>query len=99
VTTQLQSLVWSLAGIYVLIALLGRSLRWGVYCVLPSALAVLIKLAVMGWVGILLGVATSMFAAMTLGLGVNCAIHLLEGCAKRGPAARRRRRPCDAPWS
>jgi len=26
-----------------------------------------------------LGVATSMFAAMTLGLGVNCAIQLLEG--------------------
>ena len=46
---------------------------------LPSALAVLIKFAVMGWAGIPLGVATSMFAAMTLGLGVNCAIHLLEG--------------------
>ena len=82
VTTQLQSLVWSLAGIYALTALLGRSLRWGVYCVLPSALAVLVKLAVMGWVGIPLGVATSMFAAMTLGLGVNCAIHLLEGCGQ-----------------
>ena len=52
------------------------------YCVLPSALAVLIKLAVMGWMGIPLGVATSMFAAMTLGLGVNCAIHLLEGCGQ-----------------
>ena len=46
---------------------------------LPSALAVLVKFAVMGWVEIPLGVATSMFAAMTLGLGVNCAIHLLEG--------------------
>jgi predicted RND superfamily exporter protein len=34
---------------------------------------------VMGWADIPLGVATSMFAAMTLGIGVNCAIHLLEG--------------------
>jgi hypothetical protein len=58
---------------------LGGSWRWGVYCVLPSALAVLIKFAVMGWLGIPLGVATSMFAAMTLGIGVNCAIQLLEG--------------------
>ena len=33
----------------------------------------------MGWLGIPLGVATSMFAAMTLGIGVNCAIQLLEG--------------------
>jgi len=79
VSTQLQSLFWSLLGIYAITALLGGSWRWGVYCVLPSALAVLIKFAVMGWLGIPLGVATSMFAAMTLGIGVNCAIQLLEG--------------------
>jgi predicted RND superfamily exporter protein len=78
VTTQLQSLGWSLAGIFLVTALLGGSWRWGVFCVLPSALAVLIKFAVMGWLEIPLGVATSMFAAMTLGIGVNCAIQLLE---------------------
>jgi hypothetical protein len=79
VTTQLQSLFWSLAGIYVVTAIFGRSLRWGIYCVLPSALAVLINFAVMGWFNIPLGVATSMFAGMTLGIGVDFAIHLLEG--------------------
>jgi predicted RND superfamily exporter protein len=79
VTTQLQSLFWSLLGIYAITTILGGSWRWGLYCVLPSALAVLMKLAVMGWLGIPLGVATSMFAAMTLGIGVNCAIQLLEG--------------------
>ena len=78
VTTQMQSLIWSLAGIFVVTALFGRSWRWGFYCLLPSVLAVLIKFAVMGWSDIPLGVATSMFAAMTLGIGVNCAIHLLE---------------------
>lgn len=78
VTTQVQSLLWSLAGICVVTALLGRSLRWGLYCVLPSALAVLVNFAVMGWCGIPLGVATSMFAGMTLGLGVDFAIHLVE---------------------
>jgi len=78
VTTQLQSLIWSLAGILLVTALLGGSMRWGFYCVLPSLVAVMIKFAVMGWLGIPLGVATSMFAAMTLGIGVNCAIHLLE---------------------
>lgn len=79
VTTQMQSLFWSLVGIYAVTALLGRSLRWGVYCVLPSALAVLINFAVMGWLNIPLGVATSMFAGMTLGIGVDFAIHVLEG--------------------
>jgi hypothetical protein len=79
VVTQLQSLIWSLLGIFLVAAWLGGSWRRGFYCLLPSALAVLVKFAVMGWVGIPLGVATSMFAAMTLGIGVNCAIHLLEG--------------------
>jgi predicted RND superfamily exporter protein len=79
VTTQLQSLVWSLVGIYVVTAIFGRSLRWGIYCVLPSTLAVLINFAVMGWFNIPLGVATSMFAGMTLGIGVDFAIHVVEG--------------------
>ena len=77
VSTQMQSLAWSLLGIFLVTSLLGRSWRWGVYCVLPSVLAIVIKFAVMGWTGIPLGVATSMFAAMTLGIGVNCAIQLL----------------------
>jgi len=80
VTTQMQSLFWSLAGIFAVTALFGGSWRWGFFCMLPSLLAVVLKFAVMGWAGIPLGVATSMFAAMTLGIGVNCAIHLLEGC-------------------
>ena len=79
VTTQLQSLFWSLVGIYAVTALLGRSWRWGGYCVLPSTLAVVINFAMMGWLGIPLGVATSMFAGMTLGIGVDFAIHVLEG--------------------
>lgn len=90
VTTQMQSLIWSLVGIYLVTALFGRSLRWGIYCVLPSTLAVVINFAVMGWLGIPLGVATSMFAGMTLGIGVDFAIHVLEGCA-HAPAGGRSR--------
>ncbi len=79
VSTQMQSLLWSLAGIFLVTSWLGGSLRWGVYCVAPSLMAVVIKFAIMGWLDIPLGVATSMFAATTLGIGVSCAIHLLEG--------------------
>ena len=79
VSTQLKSLAGSLIGIYLVTALFGRSWRWGVFCVLPSTLAVLVNFAVMGWFGIPLGVATSMFAGMTLGIGVDFAIHVLEG--------------------
>jgi len=78
VTTQVRSLLASLIGIFVVTAFLGRSLVWGVLCVLPCALAVLVNFAIMGWVGMPLGVATSMFSGMTLGIGVDYAIHLLE---------------------
>jgi predicted RND superfamily exporter protein len=88
VSTQLQSLVWSLLGIFAVAAVLGGSWRWGFYCLLPSLLAVVIKFAVMGWADIPLGVATSMFAAMTLGIGVNCTIHLLEGFSQARAAGR-----------
>ena len=78
VETQVLSLLLSLAGIIAVTAVLGRSFVWGLYCVLPCALAVLANFAVMGWIGMPLGVATSMFAGMTLGIGVDYAIHLLE---------------------
>ena len=77
VTTQMQSLIWSLVGIYVITAILGRSLQCGLYAVIPCALSVLLNFAVMGWLNIPLGVATSMFAAMTLGIGVDFAVHVL----------------------
>lgn len=79
VATQLKSLGWALAGICLVTALFVRSLRWGLLCVLPSAVAVLVNFGLMGWVGIPLGVATSMFAGMTLGLGVDFAIHFFAG--------------------
>ncbi|MCP4202195.1 MAG: MMPL family transporter [bacterium] len=77
VTTQVRSLLLSLVGILIVAALLGRSLRHGLYCVVPPAFAVAVNFAVMGWLDIPLGVATSMFAGMTLGVGVDFAIHLL----------------------
>lgn len=78
VRTQMQSLVGSLVGIFLVTAVLGRSLRWGLYAMVPCTLAVGINFAVMGWADIPLGVATSMFAGMTMGIGVDFAIHMLE---------------------
>ncbi len=76
VRTQVVSGLGSLAGVLVVTTLLGRSLIFGQLCVLPSSLAVLFNFAAMGWLGVPLGVATSMFSAMTLGIGVDYAIHL-----------------------
>jgi len=104
VTTQLQSLVFSLIGIFLGTALLGRSLLYGLYCTLPCALSLPIVFAAMGWMGIPLGVATSMFAAMILGAGVDFAIHVLDrfraehaGARFEHASARISSRTADAP--
>ncbi len=82
VTTQVESLALSLLGIFAVTAWLARSVARGLLCVVPAALAVLFNFAAMGWLGIPLGVATSMFAGMTLGVGVDYAIHLLARLEK-----------------
>lgn len=77
VATQVGSLAFSLLGILAVTAGLTRSVRWGLLCVVPAGLAVLLDFAAMGWLGIPLGVATSMFAGMALGVGVDSSLHLL----------------------
>jgi hypothetical protein len=84
VATQVESLALSLAGILAVTALLTRSFRRGLYSVVPPALAVLLDFAAMGWLAVPLGVATSMFAAMTLGIGADYSIHLLERARRAG---------------
>ena len=92
VSTQLRSLWGSLVGVFAVTAILSRSLRAGVYCLVPCTLAVLATFAAMGWADIPIGVATSMFSAMTLGIGIDYAIYLQE----RHGLARARGLPPDA---
>lgn len=55
---------------------------------MPAAFAVAANFAAMGYLRIPLGVATSMFCAITIGVGVDYAIHLIDRC-------RTLRRACD----
>jgi predicted RND superfamily exporter protein len=78
VRSQTGSLLMALAGNLLIVTLLFRSLRYGIACVAPTALAVAWAFGLMGWLGIPLGVATSMFCAVTLGIGDDYCIHFLE---------------------
>ncbi len=78
VTTQTRSLLISLVGIWLVTTISYASLKLGLLSVLPCAIAVLVNFGVMGAIGMPLGVATSMFACMTLGIGVDYAIHFLS---------------------
>jgi len=68
----------ALAGTLAIIAVLFRSLRLGLVCVAPTAVAVAWTFGLMGWLGIPLGVATSIFCAVTLGIGADYGVHFLE---------------------
>ena len=88
VRTQVSSLLLALAGALVVLSLLYRSLSTALLALTPTCFAVLWIFGLMGWLGIPLGVATSMFCAITLGIGVDYGIHLLER-VRRGRAAGR----------
>lgn len=77
-----KSLVWSLvlalAVTLTTAALMLRSWRAGCLALLPVGLAVTWNFGLMGWLGIPLGVATSTFSAVALGVGVDFALHWLS---------------------
>jgi hypothetical protein len=55
-----------------------RSISAGLVSILPVSFAVLVLYACMGYLNIYLEPATSMFAAIALGVGVDFAIHLVD---------------------
>lgn len=77
-TTQIGSIALSILGVFVSAVAVHRSLKWGLLCAIPAALAVPLTFGLMGFAGIPLGVATSMFAAMAVGIGDDYAIHFIE---------------------
>ena len=74
VSTQVASLVLALLGAWLVSAWLHRSVAIGLLTLLPASLASLWVFGGMGWLGVPLGVATSMYCAITLGIGVDFAI-------------------------
>ena len=88
VETQVVSLALAICGAFFVVWWLGRSLPMASMAVAPTACAVVWVLGAMGWLGIPLGVATSMFCAITLGIGVDYAIHFLGGFRRARLAGR-----------
>ena len=76
--SNLLSILASFAAVTLMAMLVFRSAVAGAIAVLPVGLAVLCVYGVMGFFGIPLGVGTSMFAAIAIGLSVDFAIHALD---------------------
>lgn len=86
VGNQLQSIGWTAVQIVLTLLIAFRSLRWTTIAVVPVFAATLLLFAALGYAGMPLGIATSMFAALTLGAGVDFALHYVHSY-RRGRAA------------
>lgn len=77
VWSQVTSIAITIAVVFCLIALLFRSFRYALISFLPNVLPVALTLALMGYLGIRLDMATVMVAAIALGVAVDDTIHFL----------------------
>ncbi|SDE60410.1 outer membrane lipoprotein-sorting protein [Kordiimonas lacus] len=75
---HVKSLGLSLLFVFIATVLVFRSSIAGLFALVPVVMALLLVYAVMGFGGIWLGVGTSMFAAIAIGLGIDFAIHTLD---------------------
>lgn len=76
--SHIASVLIAFMAVFIISAVLFRSLLAGIMVSIPVGLAILVIYAVMGMQNIWLGVGTSMFASIAIGLSVDFAIHMLS---------------------
>ena len=77
VSNQLRSITAALLTVGALLVL-AVGVGGMLVCIIPAAAAVIVVLGAMGHAGVPLGIATSMFASLTVGVGADFGIHLLH---------------------
>jgi predicted RND superfamily exporter protein len=77
VAGQIESLSIALVVIFVVLSAMFLSVRIGLLAIVPNMLPILIFFGVMGWLGILLNLGTSLIAAIALGIAVDSTVHYM----------------------
>lgn len=77
INSQTLSIVISKLGIFVVAALIFRSLWIGLFMVVPVSLTTLLIAGVAGFAGIPLDVSTALAAGVAIGVGVDYAVHYI----------------------
>ncbi len=75
VINQMRSISWTILGIGILLLLTFPRGLAALIVMVPVASTAILVLAAMGYAGIPLGIATSMFASLTIGVGIDFALH------------------------
>jgi hypothetical protein len=81
-TAMVEGMVWSLLGafiaVFLMMALLFRSLRFGLIAMLPLSTTILAVYGLIGWVGKDYDMPIAVLSSLTLGLSVDFAIHFIQ---------------------
>jgi len=77
VDDQISSLAWAFVADFVFLLLVWRSVSWSLVVLLPVVTSILVVFSILGLSGFDLGIASSMFAAIAIGIGVDFSIHLV----------------------
>lgn len=78
ISGQMSSLALSLVVVFLIVVGLFKSWRAGFVSLIPMTTAVILNFGIMGWFGIALDAATSIIAAVTIGIGIDDTIHFLN---------------------
>lgn len=78
VNSQMQSFGFAFCSIFLVIALIFRSVLMGLLAAIPNLLPILTVYGLMGYLGIELSTSTAMISSIVLGLVVDSSIHFLH---------------------
>lgn len=74
ISGQVTSLVFALVTVFILLAIIFRSVRGGLAGSIPLAASILIQFGIMGFAGIALDAATALLSSIMIGVGVDFTI-------------------------
>ncbi len=78
ITSQYTSLIIAIILMLIIVSLTLWSLRCGLMAIIPLIITIIISYGFMGYVGIPLNVATVLVASITLGVGIDYAVHIVS---------------------
>ena len=78
INSQMISIVFSLAMVFIIIALSFKSGIAGIIGAIPLGLVILLNFMVMGFAGIRLDLCTSIVSSIAIGVGIDYTIHFME---------------------
>jgi hypothetical protein len=78
VQTQRQSLILAILLVFALVAILFKSVKKGLYSIVPMTVSIIVLYGFMGWTGIPIDIATVLVASISIGVG-DYAIHIISG--------------------